>query len=118
MEERTESLNLKAYQMRFEDYYLRAKGVPKDCKSIDILQNKLSNLSFEAGNCYNEFKNSFPEDYQQRVRLFLQFDEYLKQLKREFKLTSGIKTSSCQFYPKHSDSSDKKYKPFNDTLKF
>lgn len=119
MEDKNEYLCLEAYINKFKEYTNRAALLPKSHKTIETFQNKLSQIGLEAGTCYSMNKNAYPKDYQHRVNIFLGFDEYLKQLKREFKLSLPVKTSSCKFYDnKKGDFSEKENSGFKDTLDF
>jgi len=119
MEIKAECVNIELYQARFNEYYKCAKRLPKECSSMQMLEGQLSLIGAKAGGFFNQNRNDNQPDHQVRINIFLNFDEYLKQLKREFNLSLGKKTSSCKFFDKNSlKSSGKKGKKLIDTLHF
>ena len=77
------SMCLEYYNTRFAQYAEEAKKLKDECKHLDELKSRTVKLSSEAAKFYSEHSDDTSEDYQQRVKIFIDFDNSLTEIKRE-----------------------------------
>jgi len=90
-------MKIETYKERFVELTEHAMKLSSSCKSKTELQKEITALSNEAVVFYktnSEYKES---DYQLKIEIFLEFDNFLKCLKRDFESHSQMSNNNSFF---------------------
>lgn len=104
-------MKIETYKAQFVEFTEKAMRLSGTCKSKANLQQKITRLSGDAVEFYKTNSNCKEADYQLRIEIFLEFDNFLKSIKNDFLLQSQDKkrglffTTSKQIKRAHSDDS-------------
>ncbi|PWY54956.1 hypothetical protein DGG96_14225 [Legionella qingyii] len=99
-------MKIEEYKAQFLEFTEQAMKLSNNFKSKNDLQQKVMRLSSQAVEFYN--KNSDPKesDYQLKIEIFLDFDNFLKTIKRDVLFQSQDKRKSIFASPKQIKPSD------------
>ncbi|WP_454781076.1 hypothetical protein [Legionella sp. WA2022007384] len=99
-------MKIEAYKAQFIEFTEQAMKLRDHFKSTADLQQKITKLSGQAVEFYKENSDHKESDYQLKIEIFLEFDNFLKTIKREFLSESKEKGKSFFNSTKHLKKDD------------
>jgi hypothetical protein len=91
-------MDMKTYREQFDKFIQAAKNIKSEQASTVEYQNHLYELADQAREFYLNNAEFGEPDYQSKIDIFLEFDEYLKQLKRDRLNQDGQKAAPNLFF--------------------
>ncbi|MCW8399884.1 hypothetical protein OQJ26_13910 [Legionella sp. PATHC038] len=90
-------MKIETYKEKFVELTEHAMKLSSFCKSKNELQKEITALSNEAVVFYKTNSDHKEDDYQLRIEIFLEFDNFLKCLKRDFEPQSQVSKNNSFF---------------------
>lgn len=91
-------MNLENYKAIFDLYSTEASILKQQCNSYNEYEFKLSEICRDATIFYTKNSEYGERDYQSKIDVFLEFNQYIKFLKKNFIPPSERKSHSSVFF--------------------
>ncbi|MCW8443333.1 hypothetical protein OQJ19_14060 [Fluoribacter gormanii] len=99
-------MKIEEYKAQFLEFTKQAMKLSDNFKSNSDLQQKVTRLSGQAVEFYKKNSDHRESDYQLKIDIFLEFDNFLKTIKRDLLFQSQDKGKSIFASPKQIKQSD------------